>query len=361
MNRHALIMAGGTGGHVIPALAVARVLRARGWRISWLGTATGIEASLVPAQGIPLETLSMAGVRGKGMLRLTLLPLHLLRAFWQALRIMRRVRPTVVLGMGGYAAFPGGMMAALLGKPLAIHEQNARAGMTNRVLSCVADRVLLGLPGAFIGRGRICQVAATWLGNPVRAEIAALPDAAVRMAGRDGPLRVLVIGGSLGAAALNTLVPQALALLPAETRPLVRHQAGAKHLADLQQNYAVAGVAGECLAFIEDMAAAYAWADVVICRAGASTVSEIAAAGVAAGFVPFPHAVDDHQTANARFLVDDAAAWLLPQADLTAAGLAAWLSGLTRPLLVERATRARAWARPDAAARVADQIEEIAR
>lgn len=360
MSRHALIMAGGTGGHVIPALAVAEVLRARGWQITWLGTATGIEATLVPAQGIPLETVSMAGVRGKGVLRLALLPLYLLRAFWQALRIVRRLQPTVVLGMGGYAAFPGGMMAAFLGRPLVIHEQNARAGMTNRVLSCVADRVLLGLPGAFVNRGRVCQVAAAWLGNPVRAEIAALPDAAVRMAGREGPLRVLVIGGSLGAAALNTLVPQALALMQEALRPIVRHQAGKKHLVALQQNYVAAGVTGACLDFIGDMAEAYAWADVVICRAGASTVSEIAAAGVAAGFVPFPYAVDDHQTANARFLVDDTAAWLLPQTDLTAAGLAAWLSGLTRPLLVARAIRARALARPDAAARVADILEEVA-
>lgn len=363
MKRHALIMAGGTGGHVIPALAVAEVLRARGWRVTWLGTSVGIEAKLVPARGIPLEALSMAGVRGKGVLRLALLPLHLLRAFWQALRILRRVRPAVVLGMGGYAAFPGGMMAALLGRPLAIHEQNARAGLTNRLLACVADRILLGLPGAFIGRSAIpgCRADTRFVGNPVRAEIAALVDPAQRMAGREGPLRILVIGGSLGATALNALVPQALALIPAAERPQIRHQAGARHFESLQKNYAEAGVAGECVAFIEDMAAAYDWADGVICRAGASTVSELAAAGVAAGFVPFPHAVDDHQTANARFLVDDEAAWLLPQSSLTAESLAAWLRGLTRAALMERASRARALAQPLAAEAVADAMEEIGR
>ncbi len=363
MNRHALIMAGGTGGHVIPALAVAEVLRARGWRVTWLGTATGIEAKLVPARGIPLETLSMAGVRGKGVLRLALLPLHLLRAFWQALRIVRRVRPAVVLGMGGYAAFPGGMMASLLGRPLVIHEQNARAGLTNRLLACVADRILLGLPGAFTGRSAVpgCRADTRFVGNPVRAEIAAMADPAQRMAGREGPLRILVIGGSLGATALNALVPQALALIPEAERPQVRHQAGARHLDALRKNYADAGVVGDCVAFIEDMAAAYDWADGVICRAGASTVSELAAAGVAAGFVPFPHAVDDHQTANARFLVDADAGWLLPQSSLTPGPLATWLRGLTRAELIERARRARTLELPQAAETVADVMEEIGR
>ncbi len=363
MNRHALIMAGGTGGHVIPALAVAEVLRERGWRVTWLGTSVGIEAKLVPAKGIPLETLTMAGVRGKGALRLALLPLHLLRAFWQALRIVRRLRPTAVLGMGGYAAFPGGMMAALMGRPLVIHEQNARAGLTNRLLACVADRILLGLPGAFTGQAAIpgCRADTQCVGNPVRVEIAAMPDPALRMAGREGPLRILVIGGSLGAAALNSVVPQALALTPEAPRPQVRHQAGARHLEVLQENYARAGVTGECVAFIEDMAAAYEWADVVICRAGASTVSELAAGGVAAGFVPFPHAVDDHQTANARYLVDADAGWLLPQSSLTAESLAAWLRGLTRTALIERARRARTQALPRAAEAVADAMEELGR
>jgi UDP-N-acetylglucosamine--N-acetylmuramyl-(pentapeptide) pyrophosphoryl-undecaprenol N-acetylglucosamine transferase len=363
MNRHALIMAGGTGGHVIPALAVAEVLRTRGWHITWLGTAAGIEAKLVPAQGIRLETLTLAGVRGKGVMRLALLPLQLLRAFWQALRIVRRVRPAVVLGMGGYAAFPGGMMAALLGRPLAIHEQNAHAGLTNRLLACVADRILLGLPGGFTGRRAIpgCRAETRFVGNPVRAEIAALAEPAQRLAGRAGALRLLVIGGSLGATALNSLIPQALALIPEAERPQVRHQAGAKHLEDLQKNYAQCGVAGECVAFIEDMAAAYGWADSVICRAGASTVSELAAAGVAAGLVPFPYAVDDHQTANARYLVDANAGWLLPQSNLTAESLAAWLRSLTRAELVERACRARALALPHAAVSVADAMEEIGR
>lgn len=358
MNGHtdahtALIMAGGTGGHIIPALAVAAVLRSRGWQIEWLGTASGLESRLVPERGYRLNTLKMAGVRGKGPLRLALLPLQLLRAFAQALSLLMRLRPTVVLGMGGYAAFPGGMMAALLNIPLVLHEQNARAGLTNRILAHLADAVLLGMPGA-LAKGR-------WVGNPVRAEIAALPDPATRMAERSGPLRVLVIGGSLGAAALNSVVPQALAQLPPALRPQVRHQAGGKHLDALQANYASAFVTAECLAFIDDMAAAYAWADVVICRAGASTVAEIAAGGIAAGFVPFPHAVDDHQTANARVLSDRDAAWLLPQSDLTPESLAQWLTGLDRKALIARATLARQQAKTAAASEVADVMEDIAR
>jgi UDP-N-acetylglucosamine--N-acetylmuramyl-(pentapeptide) pyrophosphoryl-undecaprenol N-acetylglucosamine transferase len=348
----ALIMAGGTGGHIIPALAVADVLRERGWAIEWLGTASGLEARLVPERGYHLNTLNMAGVRGKGALRFVWLPLQLLRAFAQAMSLLRRLRPRVVLGMGGYAAFPGGMMAALLNIPLVLHEQNARAGLTNRVLAHVADAVLLGMPGA-IAQGH-------WVGNPVRTEIAALSDPAERLAQRTGPLRLLVIGGSLGAAALNSIVPEALAALPPALRPEVRHQAGGKHLEALQANYAQAGVNADCLAFIDDMAAAYAWADVVLCRAGASTVAEIAAGGIAAGFVPFPHAVDDHQTANARFLSDQEAAWLLPQAQLSAESLAQWLADLTREALIARAHRARQLAKTAAANEVAAVMEGLA-
>ena len=357
-TRTALIMAGGTGGHIMPALAVAERLRGEGWRVVWLGTRAGMEARLVPERGFAIEWLNFAGVRGKGPLRLVLLPLQMLIAFWQALRAIFRVRPDVVAGFGGYPAFPGGMMAVLLAKPLVIHEQNAIAGMTNRVLAKVADRVLLGLPLASPLTPHASRE--TWLGNPVRTEIAALPEPAQRYAEHRGPLRLLVVGGSLGAAALNEVVPKAVALLAEDKRPAIRHQAGAKHIEQLKANYAAAGVAADCLAFIDDMAAAYAWADVVICRAGALTVAEVAAAGAAAAFVPFPFAVDDHQTANARFLSEHGAAWLLPQAELTPARLARWLAGLTRDGLAVTAAKARALGKPDATERVAEVCKELA-
>lgn len=354
--RTALIMAGGTGGHIMPALAVAERLRGEGWRVVWLGTRTGMEARLVPERGFEMAWLTLGGVRGKGALRLVLLPAQLLVAFWQAARAIFGLRPEVVAGFGGYPAFPGGMMAVLLAKPLVIHEQNAIAGLTNRVLAKVADRVLLGLPlQAPLAAGEV------WVGNPVRSEIAALPAPEARYVERSGPLRLLVVGGSLGAAALNDVVPQALGRLPAGKGFEVRHQSGEKHLAALQTNYAAAGVAAECLPFIADMAAAYAWADVVICRAGALTVAEVAAAGVAAAFVPYPHAVDDHQTANARFLAEAGAAWLMPQGELTPEGLAHWLAGLDRAELLAHAVKARALAKPEAAAQVAEVIKELAK
>lgn len=363
--RTALIMAGGTGGHVMPALAVAEALRGEGWRVVWLGTREGMEARLVGERGFEMAWVDFAGVRGKGILSLAFLPLRILRAFWQAAGAIRRIRPNVVAGLGGYVAFPGGMMASLLNKPLAIHEQNAVAGMTNRVLACLADRVLLGLPGAFAhkaDRPIPCgRVAAEWVGNPVRPAIAALPAPAERYAGRAGRLRLLVVGGSLGARALNELVPQALAEIPAAMRPEVRHQAGAKNIEALKANYAAAGVEAECLAFIDDMAAAYAWADVVICRAGASTVAELAAAGVPAGLVPFPYAVDDHQTRNAGFLVDAGGGWLLPQSELSVDKLTAWLAGLDRTELLVRAEKARAQAKPEATARMVAVVKEIAK
>lgn len=363
--RTALIMAGGTGGHVFPALAVAAHLRGEGWRVVWLGTRVGMEARLAQDQGYEMAWLAFGGVRGKGPLRLVLLPLRLLIAFWQAARVIFRVRPDVALGLGGYAAFPGGMMAALFNRPLAIHEQNAVAGLTNRVLACLADRVLLGLPAAFThGKDRPVpcgKVEAEWVGNPVRPEISALAEPTARYAGREGPLRLLVVGGSLGAKALNEIVPQALALLPADARPVVRHQGGRGKLDALKANYAAAGVEAQCLEFIADMAEAYAWADLVICRAGASTVAEIAAAGVAALFIPYPYAVDDHQTENARFLADAGAAWLMQQRDLTPQALADWLAARSRPELLDRAERARTLAKPDATARVAQIVRALAR
>ena len=347
-----VVMAGGTGGHIFPGLAVARVLRARGWRVVWLGNPDGMEARLVPREDFETVWVRFGALRGKGVVRKLLLPLNLLRGFWQALGALRSIRPDVVLGMGGYISFPGGMMAALLGRPLVVHEQNSVAGLANRVLASVADRVLSGFPEV-LGKAR-------WVGNPVRADIAAVAEPAQRFAGRSGPLRMLVVGGSLGAAALNETVPQALARIPAAERPVVTHQAGEKQLAALQQAYAAAGVAGELLPFIDDMAARYAAADVVICRAGALTIAELAAAGVASVLVPYPHAVDDHQTGNARFLADHGAAWLLPQPQLNADDLAAWLQAQDRASLEKMAIAARALARPRAAEDVADVCEALA-
>jgi UDP-N-acetylglucosamine--N-acetylmuramyl-(pentapeptide) pyrophosphoryl-undecaprenol N-acetylglucosamine transferase len=353
MNRTVLIMAGGTGGHVFPGLAVADVLRARSWDVVWMGNPAGMEATLVPRHGIALKPVRFGGLRGKGWLTAALLPVNLLRAFWQSLQALREVRPDVVLGMGGYVAFPGGMMAVLLGRPLVVHEQNSVAGLTNRVLARVADRVMVAFPEAL--------PRAQWCGNPVRADVARLPAPEARYPGRSGPLRLLVVGGSLGAKALNEVVPRALALLPPEARPQVLHQSGRRHLAELQRHYAEAGVKADTVEFIDDMAAEYARADLVVCRAGAMTVAEVAAAGVASLMVPFPHAVDDHQTTNARFLSERDAALLLAQSDLTPQGLAHLLQGLDRVRLAEMARHARALARPDAAADVADACEAIAR
>jgi len=364
-KRTLLIMAGGTGGHVMPALAVAEALRAEGWRVVWLGTRAGMEAKLAVDKGFDMAWVRVAGVRGKGLLTKLLLPANLLASFWQAARAIFRERPDVALGLGGYVAFPGGMMASLLGKPLIIHEQNAIAGLTNRMLSVVADRILLGLPQEAKGSPSSFSLLPSlekgeWVGNPVRPDIAALPEPAARLAGRSGALRVLVVGGSLGAQALNQLIPQALGKLAPTQRPQVRHQAGAKHLDALKTNYAEAGVDAECLNFITDMADAYAWADLVICRAGALTVAEVAAAGCAALFVPFPFAVDDHQTANARFLADSNAAWLMQQHDLNPEHLATWLGDLNREELMQRAIKARALAKPQATARVVEIVKELA-
>ena len=353
MKRTLLIMAGGTGGHVMPGLAVAHAMRARGWDIVWMGNPAGMEASLVPRHGIRMLPVSFGGLRGKGLRTRLMLPFNLLRACWQALRALRAARPGVVLGMGGYIAFPGGMMAALLRIPLVVHEQNSVAGLTNRILARVADCALVAFPDALAG--------AQWTGNPVRAELVAAALPAERFADRQGPLRVLVVGGSLGARALNDTVPRALALLPRDQRPLVTHQSGAAHRDALAQAYRDAGVEATLVDFIDDMASAYAQADVVICRAGAMTVSELAAVGAASVLVPFPHAVDDHQTGNARFLASREAALLLPQHELTADRLAGLLLDLPRARLLRMAQNARQAARPDASEQVADICEAIAR
>ncbi len=349
-----MVMAGGTGGHVFPGLAVADLLKARGWKVVWMGNPDGMEATLVPARGYAMAWVRFGALRGKGLLRKLLLPLALLSGFWQALREIRRVKPDVGLGMGGYISFPGGMMAVLNGCPLVIHEQNSVAGLANRVLARIADRVVCGFPNAL--------PKSQWLGNPVRPEIAKLPAPAERFAerltGEASPLRLLVLGGSLGAAAINDIVPRGLALVAEEERPLVVHQAGAKHLETLQANYAAAGVRANCVAFIDDMAGAYEWADLVLCRSGALTVAELAAAGVASILVPFPHAVDDHQTSNAKFLASAGGAILLPQEEMTAESISL-IRNYTRGQMLQMAERARALAKPEAAAEVAGLCEEL--
>ena len=352
MSRTILIMAGGTGGHVFPGLAVADEMRDRGWNVVWMGAPTGMEARLVPARGYAMAWIRASALRGRGLAAALLLPLNLLVACWQSARAIFRARPDVVLGMGGYVAFPGGMMASLLARPLAVHEQNAVAGLPNRVLAGLADCRLEAFPGALKG--------AEWTGNPVRAEIVRIPEPAARFAGRSGPLRLLVVGGSQGAQALNEAVPKALALLSGDLRPSIVHQSGEKNLEALKSIYRSEKVEGEILAFIEDMATRYAEADLVICRAGAITVAELSAGGMASVLVPFPHAVDDHQTANARFLAQAGAAILLPQAELTPEKVSGLLKSLDRKALQAMAQKARALGKPDAARRVADRCAELA-
>ena len=349
--RTILIMAGGTGGHIFPGLAVAHEMRTAGWDVVWMGARGGMEERLVPPRGYRTAWIRAKAARGKGLLQKLLLPANLLYSFWESARHIRRLKPDVVLGLGGYVAFPGGMMASLLNRPLALHEQNAVAGLANRVLSTVSDKVMVAFPGAL--------KSGEWTGNPVRSEIAALAAPEQRFAGRRGALRLLVVGGSLGAQALNEAVPKALALL--EEKASVVHQAGEKHLQALRKNYREAGVEGELVAFIDDMARCYAEADLVICRAGAVTIAELSAGGMASILVPFPHAVDDHQTSNARFLADRGAAIVLQQRDMTAEKLAQMIGALDRPALLAMATKARAAGKPDAARIVAQRCMEIAR
>ena len=358
MNKCALIMAGGTGGHIFPGLAVAQSLRERGWRVHWLGGAgsaaqPSMESRLVPAQGFAFEPVDFSGVRGKGLLSLLGLPWRLLRACWQSLQVLRRVKPDVVLGLGGYISFPAGLMSVLLRKPLILHEQNSVAGMANKWLAKVATRVFTAFPDV-IAKG-------IWVGNPLRSAFIGVPEPAARFATRSGPLRLLVVGGSLGARALNDIVPQALALLPVARRPLVTHQSGAAQIDALRANYAAAGVTAQLTPFIDDTAQAFADADLLICRAGASTVTEIAAVGAAALFVPFPSAVDDHQTVNARFLVERGAGWLVAQFQMSPQWLADWLQNLGRDALLQSAQQARALAKLDASAQVAAACEELLR
>ncbi|WP_421865369.1 undecaprenyldiphospho-muramoylpentapeptide beta-N-acetylglucosaminyltransferase [Motiliproteus sp.] len=355
-----LLMAGGTGGHVFPALATAEYLQQQGYQIEWLGSQRGIENRLVPEAGIKLHSISVTGLRGKGKLSLLLAPFKLLRALWQAWQVVRQVQPVAVLGMGGFASGPGGVAAWMLGKPLLIHEQNAIPGMTNRLLARLADRVMEAFPGAFEGRA---QALAT--GNPVRSTIGTLPEPAQRYGERQGPLRLLVVGGSLGAQAINRCVVETLAALPESQRPQLWHQTGANNLEDTLNAYADAGIElneqTRVVPFIDDMQSAYGWADLVICRAGALTVSELAIAGVASVLVPFPFAVDDHQTANARYLSEQQAALLVPQPQLDKTRLLQLLQqGSNREELAAMAQRARALATPEATTVVAQQCQEYA-
>lgn len=348
-----LIMAGGTGGHVFPALAVAAEMQSRGFSADWLGTSAGIEAELVPAKGIPLHCIQVKGVRGKSLMARLLAPFQILRAVLQARRLLKVLAPNVVIGLGGYASGPGGAAAKLLGIPLVIHEQNAVAGTTNRILSKFASRVLQAFPGAF-DDGEV-------VGNPVRREISALPSPSARGLGKRGKLRLLILGGSLGALAINKLVPQALALLDKSLSIEVKHQCGRKHVDITRQAYSEAGVSAQIEPFVDDMAAAYEWADFVICRAGALTVSEVAAAGLGSLLIPFPAAIDDHQTKNGLWLVSGDAARLIQQRDLTPSLLADVLTELgNHPETLEAmANNARNLAVVDAAARVADACEEV--
>jgi UDP-N-acetylglucosamine--N-acetylmuramyl-(pentapeptide) pyrophosphoryl-undecaprenol N-acetylglucosamine transferase len=352
MSRTILIMAGGTGGHIYPGLAVADALRAQGWNIVWLGAPKSMEAELVPKHGYPVAWVNFSGVRGKGVMRLLTLPFTLLRALGQSADAIFRHRPDVILGMGGYITLPGGLMAAILRRPLVIHEQNSIAGMSNKVLAKLSTRVLSGFPDVLKGT--------QWCGNPVRADIAAVAEPQARFANRSGKLNVLVVGGSLGAQALNEALPKALALMSETERPNVLHQTGKKHFETVQKLYDQSGMQADVRAFLDDMANQYAHADVVICRAGALTIAELAAAGVASVLVPFPYAVDDHQTYNARFLSEQGAAVLMPQTELNAEKLAQLLREMTREKLLAMAQAARNLAKPDATQQVAQVCVALA-
>lgn len=351
--RTLMIMAGGTGGHIMPGLAVAEEMRRRGWNVVWLGHPERMEGRLVAEQGIPMQPLRFAGVRGKSLSSWLKLPFTLLGAMRQAAAAFRATQPDVVLGMGGYVAFPGGVMARFKRVPLVIHEQNAVAGSANRWLSRLAQKVLVGFPGALPG--------AVMVGNPVRPAVLQLPGAQARYDARTGPLRLLVLGGSLGAQPLNRVLPEALASLPESQRPVVVHQAGAQHVESARADYARLGVQAECHAFIDDVAQALSQADVLVCRAGAMTVAEVAAAGVAALFIPLPHAIDDHQRANARYLTDCQGGWLQDQKAFTPQWLAQWLTARTRPELSGVAQHAHQHASQQATQHIADACEQVAR
>lgn len=350
-----LIMAGGTGGHIFPGLAVAEVLRRKNIPVRWLGAEGGMETRTVAEAGIDLDLVAISGLRGKGLMRWIRMPLMLGRAVWQARRLLEANRPGCAVSFGGYAAAPGGIAAWTKGIPVVVHEQNRIPGMTNRLLTRFARKILQGFPGTFPE-----NMAAIDSGNPVRREVAMLADPQTRLAGRTGAVRVLITGGSQGAQVLNLVVPEALKLLPSSINFEIRHQAGSERVAEAQNAYATAGIDAEVKPFIKDMAAAYAWADLVICRSGALTVAELAAAGVASVLVPFAYAVDDHQTRNAEYLANSKAAIILPQGSLDAQVLATALEPLMsdREVLLSMAIAARKLALPDAAEKVVEACSE---
>lgn len=352
-----LITAGGTGGHVYPGLAVARALQAQNIPVIWMGTPNGLEARVIPESDIDMVYLSVSGLRGKGLLKLLAAPVQLVKALFQSLMIMRKVRPSAVLGMGGFVAGPGGLVASLMGTPVVIHEQNAIPGLTNKLLSGFSKKVLEGFPGTFEDRKNTIGI-----GNPVRKDIAELQNPRQRLGDRWGHVHVLIFGGSLGAQALNEVVPMALGEIALDKRPIVRHQAGKNKDETTTRIYEKMGVDAEITPFIEDMAEAYEWADLVICRSGALTVAELAAAGLASVLVPYPSAVDDHQTANAKYLSDQGAAILVPQSELTKESLSELLNELcgNRDKLIEMSIRARELAKPHATDEVAAICAELA-
>ena len=354
-----LVMAGGTGGHVFPALAVADELRARGVEVTWLGSRRGLEAEVVPKAGYPIDYINVSGLRGKGLLSWFIAPIKLLTALAQGWAVMRRRHPSAVLGMGGFVSGPGGLAAWLTCHPLLIHEQNARAGLTNRLLAPLAKRVMEAFPGSITNVTNVLHT-----GNPLRADFVNTDfkkSGDSNIEGQDNRLKLLVVGGSLGAARLNEVVPAALAELPEGTRPEVWHQAGKRNIDSAQQAYCEAGIEARVVPFIDDIAEAYRWADLVLCRAGAMTVAELAAAGVASILVPFPYAVDDHQTANAHYLSDHNAAVLLPQSQLTPERLGKLIKEATPEALRKMAEAAQRLALLDASQHVADQCVEVAR
>ena len=361
-RKTAIIMAGGTGGHIFPGLAVAHALREKGWSVHWLGAPNSMENRIVPPHGYPFESVPFQGVRGKGLSAIAGLPWRLFKAFLQSRSVLRRVRPQVVIGMGGYITAPAGLATALAGIPLLLHEQNSVAGMANRRLMPFARQVFTAYPDVLAptasasgNRSRKVQ----WIGNPLRQSFLEQPGPVARLQNRSGALRLLVVGGSLGARALNETVPQALALLPPDSRPHVLHQSGEAHIDALRTAYTQAGVQAELVPFIEDTAQAFADADLVICRAGASTVTELAAVGAAALFVPFPYAVDDHQKGNARYLSDHGAAWLQPQPAFTPQWLADFLRHITRAELLEKASKAKQREKLHATEQIVAACEEL--
>lgn len=353
LHKTAMIVAGGTGGHIFPGLAVAEELRHLGWRVVWLGTLNGMESLIVPKSHFTFEGIQFSGLRGKGFLAWLLLPFRLLRAFWQSALVIQRTNPNIILGFGGYVTFPAGVMGRLFAKPLVVHEQNSVAGLSNRVLSVLATRVFTAFPNVISK--------AQWTGNPLRAEFTQQAEPKERFVNRQGPLKILVIGGSLGARFLNQLVPQAIHLLPEDLRPHVTHQSGVSQIDELSANYRQANIDAELIPFIINTAKAFADADLIICRAGASTVTELAAVGAAAIFVPLPTSVDDHQTQNAMYLVEKNGGWLQPQQDLTPQKLADLILSTDRETLLRAATEAKKMYKPGTLKMITDACEELAK